>query len=125
MMNGMRELWTRLAWASVLVAGCSADAVPPPEVSVENPGAFVAISVDGKIGLFRSLGTVVYFEETFVVELVYDVHPASFDDARELAKNADLPLPKHVRYEAESKLPPHQSVWFRTLTVAEKAVREQ
>ncbi len=125
MMENMRRASNRLVWATLLVAGCSADAVAPPEVSVENPGAFVATSVDGQIGLFRSLGTVVYFEETFVEMLVYDVHPASFDDAREIAKHAELPLPKHVRYLAQSKLPPHQSVWFRTLTVAEKAVRDQ
>jgi hypothetical protein len=114
-----------LVWASVLVAGCASDAVAPPEVKVENPGAFVATLSDGQVGLFRSLGTVVYFDETFVVMIVYDVHPSSFDDAREMAKHAELPLPKHVRYEAATRLPPHQAVWFRTLTVAEKAVREQ
>jgi hypothetical protein len=114
-----------LACAALLVAGCSSDAVQPPEVTVENPGAFVATTSDGQFGLFRSLGTVSYFGETFVVEIVYDVHPSSWDDARELAKRSDLPLPKHVRYEAESRLPPNRAVWFRTLTVAEKALRDQ
>jgi hypothetical protein len=114
-----------LASASILVAGCSSDAVQPPEVRVENPGAFVATASEGQFGLFRSLGTVSYFGETFVVMIVYDVHPSSWDDAREMAKRSDLPLPKHVRYETESRLPLHQSVWFRTLTNSERAVQFQ
>ena len=107
---------------ALLVGGCSSDAVRPPDVAVETPGAFVATNSDGKYGLFRSLGIVSYFGENLLITIVYDVHPSSWDDAREVSKRTDLPLPARVTYVAESRLPPHQAVWFRTLTDPEQAV---
>lgn len=104
-------------------AACSADAAVAPEPAVETPGTFVATYADGQFGLFRSLGTVSYFGDSFVVMLVYEVRPSSWDDAIDLAKRAELPARDRVQYRAPSQLPEHRPVWFRTLTRSEEAVR--
>jgi hypothetical protein len=122
-MRHLLRVLNRLVCGAVLVAGCYSDVAPPPDVRVEDPGAFVATYSDGQYGLFRSLGTLDYFDETFVVMLVYDVHPSSWEDAGEMAKHADLRLPNHANYGAEAHLPPNRPVWFRTLTYEEGAVR--
>lgn len=109
--------------AAFALAGCSADAAVAPEPTVETPGAFVATYADGQFGLFRSLGTVSYFGDAFVVMLVYDVRPSSWEDATDLAKRKGLPTRDRVQYSAPSRLPEHRPIWFRTLTSAEEAVR--
>src|SRR5258708_1283918 len=51
-MRHLLRVLNRLACGSVLVAGCYSDVAPPPDVRVEDPGAFVATYSDRQYGLF-------------------------------------------------------------------------
>jgi hypothetical protein len=116
-------------WLALTSLGCSADAVPVPEPSVETPGAFVAVetSANGML-LFRTLGRSSLENGDYLMLLIlYAERPRSFEHARELARQPALREENHSYFYEESRLVarPHEVVWFRTLTAEETAPRAQ
>jgi hypothetical protein len=110
---------------AVFSAGCSADSVTPPEPGVETPGAFVAVqTASAGIQLFRTVGRGALDDGDFLmVMILYAPRPASFAEARELARQPALPEEVHQFFVEQSRLAsrPHEVVWFRTLTPEETA----
>jgi len=76
----------------------------------------------GKLTLLRILAPFVTSVGTYLFETVYAVEPASYDEAREMAKNPDLPIKVLETAEKRDALAsrPHEVVWFRTLTAEEE-----
>jgi hypothetical protein len=110
--------------ATVLWLGaCSADAVVEPEPTIETKGAFIAVVVEGKYELLRTLtvfGANTQDETLFVVP--YLVEPNSFEHARELAKDPTLPKGEVIaigkRYIVTRDW---RVVWFRSVSLEEEA----
>ena len=107
------------ALTCVVLPACSSDTAAEPEADIETPGAFIAVDEgEGGLVLHRSLETTVLESETFLFLTIYDVHPATWDEAREISKNHDIPI-RNGSVPAPRKLfpaGPHRVVWFRTLT---------
>ena len=109
--------------SALLLAACSADAVPEPEPTLETPGAYFAVVVDGEYQLHRTLAVLANGsqDETLFV-LRYTATPHSFDEARELAKDAPLPAGSAIaighRYVVQREW---RVVWFRSITSEEAA----
>jgi hypothetical protein len=111
-----------LSWLSALV-GCSADAAPEPEPTLDTKGAFVAVVADsGELELYRTLAILGEGNDNdafFVVP--YIESPASFAAARELAKDPNLPhravtaIGRRYITSREWKV-----VWFRSVTDEEQ-----
>jgi hypothetical protein len=122
--------WTMKGLAPAMILGaslsaCSSDAAPVPEPELHTPGAFVAMigyDVADQITLLRTLDTLRFETDTVLFLTVYDVHPSSWDEARELAKSHDIPIRLEIRIEPETVVTdrPYQVVWFRTLTEEEE-----
>lgn len=112
-----------VTWLGTL-AGCSADAVPEPEPTLDTKGAFFAVVADaGELELYRTLAVLGEGNDNdafFVVP--YVPSPASFDDARELAKDPGLPHRPVVaigrRYITSREW---RVVWFRSVSYEEEA----
>lgn len=106
-----------------LQAGCSSDALTPPQPTLFTPGAFTAVDEqNGRITLYRTLDYLEIETDTLLFLTEYDVLPTSYDDARTLAQDPDLPL-RMASLGASAKLfpgHPYQVVWFRTLTDEER-----
>jgi hypothetical protein len=113
-----------LLFAGVLaLSSCSSDAPVEPEPAFDQRGAFVAVDqgADGLM-LFRTLSPWVTESGTFLFVTIYAVHPSSWDDAREISKNHDIPIDTvsgMFRRDDVAALP-HRVVWFRTLTAEEE-----
>jgi hypothetical protein len=112
-----------LLLALLPLGACSADAVAEPEPAIETKGAFIAVIVDGEYELLRTLtvlGSGGQDETLFVVP--YLVEPESFEEARELAKNPDLPKGE-VRAIGKRyiTLREWRVVWFRSVSPEEEA----
>ncbi|HEY3498606.1 MAG TPA: hypothetical protein VGK73_28140 [Polyangiaceae bacterium] len=127
-MNALLRPPKFLAWAALALAapvlGCSADAVTAPEPGVETPGAFVAVESDQGIRLFRVVGRGALGDgDALMVLILYAARPASFSEARELARRPQLAEEVHQYFYEESRIRarPHEVVWFRTLTAQETA----
>jgi len=109
--------------SALWLTACSADAVSEPEPTLETPGAYFALVVDGEYQLHRTLAVLAsgsQDETLFVVP--YVATPRSFDEARELAKNPTLP-PRDViamgrRYVVQREW---RVVWFRSVGAEEEA----
>jgi hypothetical protein len=125
-------LLARVFWSSALAllaaaqSGCSSDAVTGPEPELLTPGTFVAsLGYDepGAITLLRTLDRVELEADALLFCTVYDVHPSSWEEAREMAKSHDIPIRLLIRIEPIRVITdnPHQVVWFRTLTDEEEA----
>lgn len=109
--------------SALALAACSADAVPEPEPTLETPGAYFAVVVEGEYQLNR---TITVFargsqdETLFVVP--YVATPHSFDEARELAKDPTLPTREVIaigrRYVVQREW---RVVWFRSVSPEEEA----
>ena len=110
-----------LALAAVLFTACSSESPPPPEPELRHSGAFFAVS-STKIELFRTLKALHIEGDNILFTTLYDVTPASFDEAREMAKRPDLPILQTllVFSEVQVRENPLQVVWFRTLTAEEE-----
>ena len=115
-----RSLLLTLLMACV---GCSADAVPEPEPTLESAGAFVATGpIDGNYALFRVLLTLTFDNQQRVLFVLrYSEVPKSIGEARALAQGPQLNggiVETRVReaFIADG----YEVVWFRTLTDEEK-----
>ena len=112
------------AVAALSVAGCSSDAAPEPEPDLRTRGAFVAVDEGGPgVALYRMLDTLVLEGQSDVYFVThYDVAPADWDAAREVATHHDIPIAEPLDAFSESTFPagPHRVVWFRTLTDEEE-----
>jgi hypothetical protein len=108
------------------LAGCSADAVSPPEPVIERPGAFVAVTDDdGVIFLVRTLRIVrIDSAESLYEAILYQGAPSSYDEAQAWAKDREWPVAdEHVSYSFRVILSHDpEVVWFRTLTRDELAL---
>ncbi len=118
--------WSRFAIvAFALVLGaCASDAAEAPEPTLETPGAFVAQEVhEQEIHLFRVLGAL-HLEngQTMILMRRFAPRPTSFEAARELAKQPDLPIDLGLTSAVESEFItlPYRVVWFRTLNEQER-----
>lgn len=101
--------------------GCASDSAPEPEPDLETRGAFVGIqgySDKEPITLVRTLDRLRLENYTLMFFTIYDVHPATFSEARELAKSHQIKLREEVWIENKAVVlsMPHEIVWFRTLT---------
>lgn len=111
------------------VVGCASDPDPlAPEASVVTPGAFFAVvdaqaDEEGLLGLFRTLSALEIELDTVLFCSTYDVAPASFEEARELAKRHDLPVALELKFVSHSSVvsSEHAVVWYRSLNDEELA----
>jgi len=121
----MSDKWAHLLLASCLLAvpSCSSDAPVEPEPVFDQSGAFVAIDpADEPITLYRTLAPWVTEVGTFLFVTVYEVEPASYEEAAEMSKAHDIPvreLSGMVKRDDVAALP-YRVVWFRTLTKEEE-----
>lgn len=99
-------------------AGCSADAIEPPEPQLTTPGAFVAYEPEeGDLYLFQTLLAVRLQGTTFLRVAVFEVRPKSYAEARELARDPTLEVADPaagLNLAAFDR--PHRVVWFRSLS---------
>ncbi|MDI1451027.1 hypothetical protein [Polyangium sp. 6x1] len=120
----LQDLCFGLASAA-LAAACASDALTPPEAHIDTPGAFVAVEgydEPGELTLVRILDRLQFEEARLLFMTVHDARPETYDEARELAKDHDLPIRELIRIEPDTVVTqsPHQIVWFRTLTKQEQ-----
>jgi len=126
-------LYRVLSWVAVALRGlllltlllssaCSADAAPEPEPTLETAGAFFAVETDAKLQLYRTLAVLDAGgqDETLFV-LHYVAAPRSFDEARELAKDPNLPSTTTAIGRRYVVMRPWQIVWFRSVSPEEQA----
>ncbi|MRG91169.1 hypothetical protein [Polyangium spumosum] len=111
--------------SALLSAACSSDALTPPEARIDTPGAFVAMEgyeAEGELALVRILDRLQFEDARLLFMTVHDARPADFDEARELAKDPELPIRELIRIEPDTVVTQHahEVVWFRTLTEKEK-----
>ena len=107
------------------VPGCASDDVKVPEAELETPGAFIAVQgydVDNAFTLIRTIDRLDFEFETLLFFSTYDVKPQSWADARELARQPELPLRAEIDAQPTGAITerPWQVVWFRTLTDDER-----
>jgi len=129
-----------LALAATPLAACASDARPEPEPQLEDPGSFVAVRLKatqdggapatsdldggatappGTLTLQRTLDRVILETGTILVFTVYDVHPASWEAAREASMAHDIPIAQLTAAISEELFiaqSDYQVVWYRTLT---------
>lgn len=116
----------RIALVSALAApllGCTSDPDVDPVLTVDTPGAFVAVDEGrGAITLHRTLDTMTVEGDRLIFLTVYDVAPETWEQARLISLRRDLPLAEEVTVASRKAFPggPHQVVWFRTLDDAER-----
>jgi len=119
--------WLRytLLFAFLHAAACSSDAAPIPEPDIKHAGSFVAYG-QGELTMIRTLQAISLGNDYVIFATIYDVAPTSFDEARALAQQPDLPIRQGYTAGSESllKAQRHEVVWFRTLT-HEEAIRGQ
>jgi len=112
-------------WLSFLaLAGCSSEAIAEPIPAIERPGTFVAVDEGkGYLTLHRTLESFRVNDETLLVLTVYDVAPATPGEAREIAKDRDIPVLYETAATSLGAFPngPYWIVWFRSLTEEELA----
>jgi hypothetical protein len=120
--RAMRALALSLAVA--LLPACATESLPEPEPTMITPGAFIAEDPeDGPIALVRTLDTFKTEADVVLALTEYDVEPASFEEAAELARLPELPI-RYTITAASAKLlaaSEHRVVWYRTLTDEERA----
>jgi len=114
----------RLAIFVALMAmgsACSSESPAAPEPEVHHAGAFIAVG-STEITLYRTLKALKIEGDAILFMTLYDVSPASFDHARDLAQQPSLPIRQELVTASEALLlkQPHSVVWFRTLTKAEE-----
>lgn len=112
-----------LLLALSLLGACSADHAAEPEPTLDTKGAFVAVASDG--GGYELLRTLAVIgsgrdDDAFFV-VPYRVTPPSFEAARELAKDSNLPRKPVMaigrRYITSRAW---EVVWFRSVSADEE-----
>lgn len=119
--------WSRLTAALALglaLGGCASDSADVPEPTLTTGGAFVAQEAQpGEVLLYRVLGAL-HLEngQTMLLLRRFAPRASSFAEARELAKQPELPIDLALTNAVESEFVklPHRVVWFRTLTEQER-----
>jgi hypothetical protein len=106
-------------------SGCASDAAHAPEPDLMTAGTFVAVEgydEPGHLTLLRTLDHLELENDALLFMTVYDVHPASWDEAREMARSHDIPIRLEIRIEGINVVTgrPHRVVWYRSLTQAEE-----
>jgi hypothetical protein len=106
-------------------SGCASDAAHAPEPDLMTAGTFVAVvgyDEPGHITLIRTLDHLELENDALLFMTVYDVHPSSWDEAREMAKSHDIPIRLEIRIEPIDVVTgsPYRVVWYRSLTQAEE-----
>jgi hypothetical protein len=120
-----RTLLASLAGACclLLLGGCSADAVDAPEPTVETPGAFVGLEDETNgIAILRTRGTTgLETGDKILIVDVLEARPASFEEARTLARGPDLRVrsPNYFITLRTVLTNPHEVLWFRSLEPGE------
>jgi hypothetical protein len=111
--------------ALLVISGCSADSVAPPEPTVETPGAFVFAVDDGGVPfLFRTLFIVpIDSTESLLDAILYVGEPSGPEQARAWAKDRALSIDNpHAMFSLRGVLSLEpEVVWFRTLAQSELA----
>jgi len=105
------------------LAGCSADAVTPPEPTIQTQGAFVsATDSDGVNFLMRTLRFVPFGDGDALLDIIlYSGEPSSDEEAKEWAKDPDWPVANPsagISLLVLQSLGP-EVVWFRTVSQSE------
>jgi hypothetical protein len=115
--------WMATALVAVVATACSSESLPSPEPELRQPGSFFAVG-NPPADLFRTIKALRIEGDTILFTTLYDVAPASFEQAREIAQRKDLPIRQDslVVSEVQVLRNPMKVVWFRTLT-AEEAKR--
>ncbi len=136
----MRALASVIAWVAsmtlnsalgVLLLGftasaCSADEAEQPEPTLGTPGAFVA--VDNGFGSYDIARTLIALNvgnhQDAIFFKVYAPTAATFEQARELAKDPELPVRDALVLTLRDDVLAHswKVVWFRTLDEEERSV---
>ena len=110
-------------FAALMIAlpACSSENLPPPEPEVRHAGAFFAEGTPD-LALYRTLKAIRIEGDSILFLTLYDVTPANFDHARELAQQPSLPIRQELVAASEALLLKQQYrvVWFRTLTKQEE-----
>jgi len=111
--------------SAILCAACASDDLTPPEAHIDTPGAFVAVEdydAPGELALVRILDRLQFEQARLLFMTVHEARPADYEEARELAKDHDLPIRELIRIEPDTVVTehPHRVVWFRTLTAKEQ-----
>lgn len=117
----VRSLLPALAIAAL--PACATESLPEPEPTLLTPGAFIAEDpADGPIVLLRTLDTFVTEQDTVLALTEYDVEPADFEEATEMAKLPELPIRFSITAASVNLLSKtdHRIVWYRTLTDEER-----
>lgn len=114
-----------LALCGMIQAGCASEDLEPIEPELLTPGAFVAVRDYDKgheFSLIRTIDRYDFQVDILIFYSTYDVDPTSWEDARELSKQHDLPLRKLIEAQPTAAITTKEwrVVWFRTLTDAEK-----
>jgi hypothetical protein len=106
----------------VLLGACSSEAMSPPEPEVGQAGAFIAVDSPAGLSLLRTLEAIRIEGDNLIFTTLYDVTPASWDEAREIAKQRTIPIRDTLVTISEGLLAgrSHRVVWFRTLTKEEE-----
>ena len=122
---------SRSAYALVLpllasLAGCSADAAPEPEPTLETPGAFVAVAIDDQgYRIWRTLSSIrLENRQEVLFFTAYAPIAEDFAEARALAQDPELEINQSLLVSSREYIvgQPWKVVWFRTLTDEELSV---
>ena len=111
----------------MLLPACATESLPEPEPTLVTPGAFIAEDPqNGPIVLLRTLDTFKSQADTVLALTEYDVEPASFEEAAELARLPEIPIRFTLTAASANLLAEtdHRVVWYRTLTDEERARAE-
>jgi hypothetical protein len=116
------------AFAALLLSlaalpACSSEALPEPEPALDTPGAFVAADDPaGGLRLLRTLDGLLLENDTILFVTIYDVAPASFDEARAMAMDHGIRIRFELEFISKNFIREgnHRVVWFRTLTEEEE-----
>src|SRR5690349_19590535 len=89
-----------------LLPACSADSAPVPGVDARTPGAFTAFeNQSGAFDLMRTVGGATLEDgDRLMTFILYDVEPASVDEAKELAQLPVLRERVHQYFDWQSRV---------------------
>jgi cytosine/adenosine deaminase-related metal-dependent hydrolase len=119
----MFRAFAALLLSLAVLPACSSEAAPEPEPAVDTQGAFVAADdLAGGLRLLRTLDGLRLDNDTILFVTIYDVTPASFDEARVMAMDPGIRIRVELEFISKNFIleGDHRVVWFRTLTEEEE-----